>query len=244
MAPTTLTINGSGVNAPGAGARRWRHRRSRDFTIGSDATIGVTNGSSTIGTGIGDGGNGYGVTVGGGTLALTATNTYTGTTTVTAGTLEVDGAILSSSGVTVDSGATLAGSGAVPAVTADSGAIVVPGSPSGPATLDTGDLELATGSQFQRCARRHVGRQLRSARRADGTVDLDSDTDGGAALNISFAPGYTPSGGDSFTIIANEGTDPDRRAPSSACRQARPSRSAAGPSGSPIPAGRITSLSS
>ncbi len=94
LAPTSLTIHGNGVN--GAGALVLDDGASADpgtFTLGSDATIGVTNGSSSIESPIGDGSpsNGYGVTiVGGGTLTLTAASTYTGTTDVTAGTLELD----------------------------------------------------------------------------------------------------------------------------------------------------------
>jgi hypothetical protein len=39
-----------------------------------------------------------------------------------------------------------------------------------------------------------------------GTVDLDSGSTGGATLNVTL--GYTPSIGDSFVLIANDGTDP------------------------------------
>ena len=92
LAPTSLTIYGNGVE--GAGALVLDSGANADpgtFTIGQNSTIGVTNGSSTIGTAIGDGGGGYGVTiVGGGTLTLTAANAYTGTTDVTAGTLHLD----------------------------------------------------------------------------------------------------------------------------------------------------------
>jgi autotransporter-associated beta strand protein len=65
-----------------------------------------------------------------GTLALTATNTYTGTTTVSAGTLLLNGSI-SNGVVTVNSGATLGGSGAIGGnVTFSSGssAVFTPGS--------------------------------------------------------------------------------------------------------------------
>src|SRR5262249_48702523 len=73
VTPTTLTISGDGVGNAGAlvldnGATA----QPGSFALGSDVTIGVTNGSSTIGTAIGDGGSGYGITiVGGGTLTLT-----------------------------------------------------------------------------------------------------------------------------------------------------------------------------
>jgi autotransporter-associated beta strand protein len=58
-----------------------------------------------------------------GTLVLSATNTYTGPTSVSAGTLSVDGSLSAASAVTVASGATLTGTGNVNGpVTFDSGA--------------------------------------------------------------------------------------------------------------------------
>jgi fibronectin-binding autotransporter adhesin len=65
------------------------------------------------------------------TLAASSTNTYTGLTTIKAGTLVVDGAILGSSGVVLNSGATLAGSGliACPVTNAPS-AFISPGNAS------------------------------------------------------------------------------------------------------------------
>jgi autotransporter-associated beta strand protein len=76
------------------------------------------------GTNVADqGGNLALIKTGGGTLILSAANTYTGSTTVAAGTLEVDGSIASSV-VTVQSGATLDGSGATGIVTVQSGGII------------------------------------------------------------------------------------------------------------------------
>ena len=70
--------------------------------------------------------------IGAGTLVLTATSTYTGATTVSAGTLVVDGAIADSA-VTVNAGARLAGTGTVGATTIPSGGIFAPGSAARPA---------------------------------------------------------------------------------------------------------------
>jgi fibronectin-binding autotransporter adhesin len=64
---------------------------------------------------------------GSGTLVLGGVNTYTGTTTVSAGTLQMDGSITSPT--TVSSGATLAGDGSVnAAVTVGAGGSLTPGS--------------------------------------------------------------------------------------------------------------------
>jgi autotransporter-associated beta strand protein len=62
------------------------------------------------------------------TLAASSTNTYTGLTTIKAGTLMVNGAILNSSGVSLSSTATLAGNGLITCpVTNASYATILPG---------------------------------------------------------------------------------------------------------------------
>lgn len=64
---------------------------------------------------------------GSGVLRLTNTNTYTGATLVSAGTLEVLGSIAASSGATVQSGAILAGTGNIPSTRLNSGGYLAPG---------------------------------------------------------------------------------------------------------------------
>ena len=66
-----------------------------------------------------------------GTLRLTATNTFTGPTTVSLGTLVVDGSIASSSSVTVSSGGIVGGTGTLPAVVVTAGGVLDPGDPVG-----------------------------------------------------------------------------------------------------------------
>ncbi len=85
-----------------------------------------------------------------GRLSLTGNNTYTGTTTVSAGTLAINGNNSGATGaVTVQSGATLAGSGTVGgATTIESGATHAPGNSPGLQTFNNG-LTYATGSTFQ-----------------------------------------------------------------------------------------------
>jgi autotransporter-associated beta strand protein len=126
-----------------------------------------------------------------GTLALTGANTYTGTTTVIGGTFRVDGSITSV--VTVQTGATLIGTGTVGATTIDAGATLAPGGVGiGTLTVNgtlnvTGnlDFEFETGSNDQI--------------NVSGNVTL---------TNPTFTPSgtFTSSGGQILTLINNTGT--------------------------------------
>jgi len=75
------------------------------------------------------------VKVGTGTLTLAGDNIYTGPTTVNAGVLFVNGSIESSSLTTVNSGATLSGSGRVGPTTINTGGFLVPGPVETPGTM-------------------------------------------------------------------------------------------------------------
>jgi len=84
-----------------------------------------------------------------GTWTLTANNTYSGTTSVNAGTLIVDGSIASSNLTTVNSGATLGGSGTVGATTINSGGTFAPGPIGSPGTMTVaGNLAFQSGAIY------------------------------------------------------------------------------------------------
>lgn len=183
-----------------------------DQTIGSlagsgEVTVGITHhtltaggdDSSTAFSGVmADGTGALAFTKAGtGTMILSGANTYTGATTVADGTLQVDGSIAHSA-VTVESGATLDGDGAVGDVTVASGGTLAPGN--SPGTIATGNLSLEAGSTL---AEEIAGATPGAFDQAEvtGTVSL------GGALNISLAAGYAPPIGQSFTIIDNDGSD-------------------------------------
>ena len=90
------------------------------MTLGADATIDVDGTQLTISTAIGDGSGGYAITKEGtGTLVLSATSTYTGDTTISAGTIKLTGNLNSATDLVIASGATLDLQAALTAATLD-----------------------------------------------------------------------------------------------------------------------------
>jgi autotransporter-associated beta strand protein/T5SS/PEP-CTERM-associated repeat protein len=81
-----------------------------------------------------------------GTLILTGASTYTGATTINGGTLIVNGSIANSP-VTVNAGATLAGTGTVGPTTINSGGIFAPGNSPGTMTV-AGNLAFQSGALY------------------------------------------------------------------------------------------------
>jgi Bacterial Ig-like domain/Passenger-associated-transport-repeat/Bacterial Ig domain len=133
-----------------------------------------------------------------GTLTLSADNTYTGITSVIAGTLIVDGSIATSH-VQVQSGATLGGHGTTGAVALAAGATLAPGN--SPGIIHTGDLSFTSGAHFAvQIAGTTAGAQYDQVA-VTGTVSL-----GGASLDLSLLSGFNPQVGASFLIVDNDGT--------------------------------------
>ncbi|QET03918.1 autotransporter domain-containing protein (plasmid) [Cupriavidus pauculus] len=122
------------------------------FQLGQNAlTVGGNNTSTTVSGTIEDGGAGGGtggglIKIGTGTLTLSGTNTYTGATQVSAGTLAVNGSVPGA--VTVNNGATLSGAGSVGSTLIASGGTRAPGNSIGTLTVN-GDLMLASGSTYR-----------------------------------------------------------------------------------------------
>lgn len=160
--PSASVFNNIGIKlyfGAANGGGTLRYTSATNETLALNPTWGLAAGTSNIfdvanpaaaltisSTMLNNGGTSGITKVGAGTLILTAASTYTGSTAVDAGTLQVDGSI-GGTAVTVNSGATLAGVGTVGgAVTVKSNALLTgTGTISGATTIEAGG-RLAPGT--------------------------------------------------------------------------------------------------
>ena len=167
----------------------------------TDVAFTITDQNGSAGT---TGANGSGSLVIGaagqtGTVELSDTDTYTGTTTGVA-TLNVTGSIAEFA-VEVEGSGTFGGNGSAGAVTVDAGGTFALGDP---ATMTVASLSLANGSNFDE--------EIGGASPGTGGVGgydqtiVQSSTVrlAGATLNVSLVNDYTPNPGNAFTIINNQ----------------------------------------
>ena len=164
--------------------------------VGTTAgTVTVNNAAATLTMGGAISGSAGLTTSGSGVLDLTATNTYTGGTTVSAGTTLVDGSVLGT--VALSTGATLGGVGTVGSI-ASTAATVSPGDSSTKTGIltDSGALTLDTNSSFDVTLNGTTAGTNYDQLAAGGTITL------AGALNISTGS-FVPVVGDTFTIIHN-----------------------------------------
>ncbi|HKQ45877.1 MAG TPA: autotransporter domain-containing protein [Rhizomicrobium sp.] len=139
-------------------------------------------------------GSGTVTTSGFGTLTLSSTSTYTGATTVSAGTLSVTGAIASSS-VSVANGATLSGTGQVGTTTIASGGTLAPGNSIGTLAVN-GNLTLAPGAIYSA----EVSPTVADRTMVGGTASIS-----GSTFTAAFASGsYTV--GQRYTVLSATGS--------------------------------------
>ncbi len=166
---TTLLLDGNGLVV----------RNYANLATALDPTFTVAAGNSDTYAGV-IAGNGSLTLNGGGSLILSANNTYTGATTVAAGTLTVNGSIASSSLTTVDNGAALTGVGTVGSVSIASGGVLAPGAgAAGGALTVAGNLLLNPGATYQT--------QVNAT--SASLVNAASATLTGANVQAIYAPG-------------------------------------------------------
>ncbi len=177
----------------------------------STVTLTVTGGGSFSGELI-DGSGKLALTVDGAgqTLTLSGVNTYTGMTTIDAGTLLVNasGSLAADSAVTVNDGGTLGGNGTINGtVNVASGGTVAPGT--SPGVLDSGSVSFLAGSIFTveiggNSAGSGAG--FHDQLNVTGSVTINGATLNLAAFDAGLGPNYVPQPNAFFIIIQNDGS--------------------------------------
>ena len=143
--------------------------------LGSNELISGLNNLSTTVSGLITGTGGSLVKTGTGTLTLSGINSYTGPTTVNAGTLIVDGSIAPSSLTTVSSGGTLGGTGTVGNTQINSGGIFRAGiGHRRPSMTVAGNLAFQSGALYLV----QVNSSTASLANVTGTASLAGTVDG------------------------------------------------------------------
>jgi autotransporter-associated beta strand protein len=167
--------------------------KSADFDITEDSDLKVT------GT-IWNGGNI--IKDGAGRMEISSNQEYSGTTTVTAGTLIVNANISTSSMTTVETGGALSGSGTVGSLTVNSGAFVNPGNSPGILTVD-GDYNQA-GTLTIEITGLIAGSQHDQVNVDLTTGDLDGSVTLSGSLVTAFSGGSYANGNLIFILLNDE----------------------------------------
>lgn len=164
------------------------------FLGGNELVVGGIAGDKTFSGAIQDGGlyggsGGSLVKEGTTTLTLSGTNTYTGATTVNAGTLNVTGSIQPSSLTTVNNEGRLSGTGTVGALTIASGGTLAPGDHS-TGVLYAGATTFESGGMLQW-----------KINTVGNGNDVPGQNPGWDLLNVNGTLNLTADSGDPFTIF-------------------------------------------
>jgi autotransporter-associated beta strand protein len=200
----TVTGNGNALDASGTGGVDFTNSGANAISGSGPTTLTLT-GSGTaaniISSVISDGSGGPTsvVKTGAGTWDLAGANTYTGTTHVSAGTLLVDGTVVSP--VTVDAGATLGGAGGTLSGSTTVNGVLAAGNVTSPTgQLTVSNLAVgATGALNFDLNGTTAGSGYDQLTVTGSPVTLAP----GAALNISSILSFNPTGGTLFDILVN-----------------------------------------
>ncbi|WP_167598988.1 Ig-like domain-containing protein [Comamonas sp. A23] len=173
-------------------------------SVDNAIVLGASGGAVSLGSGLAAtlsgaiGGTGGLTKTGSGSLTLSNTNNYSGTTTVSAGTLAVNGS--TASATTVNSGGTLAGVGTLGGnVSVNSGGTLSPGNSAGTLTVN-GNLQMNAGSTLAVEINGTTAGSQYDQVVVTGSVDVSGTT-------LSVSHGYAPGNGDSYILIVNDGAD-------------------------------------
>lgn len=131
------------------------------------------------------GGTSYLTKTGTGTLVLTNTNTYGGATAINAGTLKLNGSLAAASAVTVDTGATMMGTGTVNgSLTFAANSVHAPGDAIGTQTV-VGPLSYANTARLKWALNSNSDASGSASRVTAGAVNVTS----GAAIDLTLNAG-------------------------------------------------------
>ena len=137
------------------------------------------------------------------TILAGNTSNYTGSTTVSTGTLSLEGSHTSAGAYSVNGAtATLNGSGSTDGAVTSTGGTVDPGVGTTPGTLGAGGLSLDGTSNFNILI---DGNTAGDGAGNHDQLDVTGTVAVGGTLNLSGS--HTPVLGESYTIIANDGTE-------------------------------------
>lgn len=178
------------------------NRVVNDNATAATLTLSFASGTNTFGGILGGttaNENNFALTKSGnGILALSGTNSYTGATAVNGGTLIVNGNISTSTLTTVQTGATLGGSGTVGDLTIDSGGFFSPGNSPGITTVDGNYIQ--NGQLNMEITGLTAGTQHDQVNVINGTVTL-----AGLLYISSFTGSYALN--NLLFILLNDSTD-------------------------------------
>ena len=213
-----LTLKGNG-GAAVITVANGSHCVAAPVTLGSDANIVVTHSSDTLTISGSLAGTGFGISkAGSGTLVLSGPSTYTGTTTVEAGVLTVNGSIANSGSGYVRSGATLTGTGTTGAMTIDASGTLAPGNSAIGTLSVAGNLTLNGNANFELGAAggSHASPGVSDRVIVSGDITLggilnltdnaDANNQGHAAVGSYKLFGYTGTASGSFSSLSSPST--------------------------------------